>query len=539
MRLATTVVCSVAVLQACTVKDYTFVNISAITVSPANSSIPIGGTQQFTATGTLADGSTQDVSSAVSWSSTDPSVATIDGSGTASALAAGTTTIQASSNGVNGTTQLRVVSLTSIAVTPANPTIALGGTQQLTATGTYSDGTTTQNLTSSVTWTSSLSTVATVSASGLATGVGLGATTIRAQLGSIQGTTTLTVRGLLSITVNPPNPSILMSDPQQFQAIGHFNTGPDEDITQSATWRSDTTSVATINNLGLARGVGAGMSRILARSASVEGSTTISVTGPTLIAVTPSSASITMLGRTQQFMATGTFLGGPTRNLTDLVSWSSLVTTVATVNPSGLAFGLGYGGTLIRAATGSVTGSAGLTVGLTSLFVTPAYPAIPAVNGTRQFTADGGFPSVPPQQDITAFVGWTSTVPTVATIVTVGSPDAGLATGLGPGGTTIQAASGTIDAGTGLTVALATIAISPLTASIPRTQTQQFTATGTFTGGPPQNITNFVSWSSSNMTVATINASGLATALAVGTTMIGASSGTITQGQLATLTVTP
>ena len=60
--------------------------------------------------------------------------------------------------------------LNSIAVTPANPTIQAGGTQQFTATGTYSDGST-QNITSQVTWASATTTVATINASGLASGV--------------------------------------------------------------------------------------------------------------------------------------------------------------------------------------------------------------------------------------------------------------------------------------------------------------------------------------------------------------------------------
>ena len=57
--------------------------------------------------------------------------------------------------------------LTSIAVTPANPTIQTGATQQFTATGTYSDNTT-QNITSQVTWASNTS-AATINSAGLAT----------------------------------------------------------------------------------------------------------------------------------------------------------------------------------------------------------------------------------------------------------------------------------------------------------------------------------------------------------------------------------
>ncbi len=90
--------------------------------------------------------------------------------------------------------------LQSIAVTPANPTILAGGTQQFTATGTYSDGST-QNLTTQATWTSSNTAVATVNAAGLATGASAGTATITATLGAVGGSTTLTVSPPPALTI--------------------------------------------------------------------------------------------------------------------------------------------------------------------------------------------------------------------------------------------------------------------------------------------------------------------------------------------------
>lgn len=82
--------------------------------------------------------------------------------------------------------------LVSLAVTPTNPSIAAGKQQQFTATGTYSDDTH-QDLTGSATWTSSASSVATISSSGLAAAVAVGSTTIQATSGSINDSTSLTV----------------------------------------------------------------------------------------------------------------------------------------------------------------------------------------------------------------------------------------------------------------------------------------------------------------------------------------------------------
>ena len=90
--------------------------------------------------------------------------------------------------------------LTSIAVTPANPAVAVGGTQQFTATGTYSDQST-QNLTSQVTWTSSSTAVATINGTGRATGVSQGSTTVTGALGELNGTSTLTVQAPGGVTI--------------------------------------------------------------------------------------------------------------------------------------------------------------------------------------------------------------------------------------------------------------------------------------------------------------------------------------------------
>src|SRR5580658_4176653 len=92
--------------------------------------------------------------------------------------------------------------LTSLSVTPATASIAVGGTQQYVATGTYNNGATVV-LTSRVIWGSGTTATATIAAGGLATGVAAGTTTISATLGSVTGTATLTVTSgtLVSIAV--------------------------------------------------------------------------------------------------------------------------------------------------------------------------------------------------------------------------------------------------------------------------------------------------------------------------------------------------
>ena len=142
--------------------------------------------------------------STATWSSSALNVATIGTGGLASSVATGITTISATSGSIAGMATLTVTpaTLVSIAVTPSLPFISLGGSQQFTATGTYSDSST-QNITTSVTWTSGSTAVATISnaagSQGLATSAGVGTSAITAALGSVSSVAD-------TLTVNPVTP---------------------------------------------------------------------------------------------------------------------------------------------------------------------------------------------------------------------------------------------------------------------------------------------------------------------------------------------
>ncbi len=189
----------------------TTAGLMSIAVSPANSTVGAGNSEQFTATGTFTGGGTYNLTQSVTWNSSKTTVATVSNAagtqGLATGVAAGTSSIRAASGKIAGSTVLTVTSaptLVSIAVTPASSSITLGASEQFTATGTYSDGTT-QNITNSVTWTSSAVTVATISnaagSQGLATSVGAGSTTIAATLGTVASSTTLTVNATAGVAI--------------------------------------------------------------------------------------------------------------------------------------------------------------------------------------------------------------------------------------------------------------------------------------------------------------------------------------------------
>ena len=294
-------------------------SLVSIAVTPANPSIGKGATQQFTATGTYSDNSTQNLTSSVTWGSTNTAAATITSAGLATGVATGSTTISAASGSISGSTNLTVTApvLVSIAVTPANPFITKGATQQFTATGTYSDNST-QNLTSSVTWSSTNTATATITSAGLATGVATGSTTIRATSGSISGSTNLTVTAtLVSIAVTPANASIAQGATQQFTATGTYSDNSTQNLTGSVTWSSTNTAAATITGAGLATGVAQGSTTIRATSGSISGSTTLTIS---------SSSSSGLVGWWKFDEGSGTTAAdssgsGYTMNLVNGVSW--------------------------------------------------------------------------------------------------------------------------------------------------------------------------------------------------------------------------
>jgi uncharacterized protein YjdB len=82
--------------------------LQSITVTPANTSVSVGSTQNYVATGQYSDGTTQAITSTVTWTSSSPGVATITASGQAIGVAKGSTTITATSGGISGSTTLTV-----------------------------------------------------------------------------------------------------------------------------------------------------------------------------------------------------------------------------------------------------------------------------------------------------------------------------------------------------------------------------------------------------------------------------------------------
>jgi hypothetical protein len=282
----------------------------------------------------------------------------------------------ATGNSITSFTQatINVIALASINVTPPAPQVAAGGTTQLTATGTYTDGSM-QNLTSTATWVSSASSVATVSAGlvscSASASVG-GSATISATgptaTGTTTGSTTVTCLApvLTSITIAPAQLTLPTGGTAQLAATGNYSSGPAQPLTNTVQWSSSVSSVATVSAAGVVScNAGAtmnGSATITATSGSVSASIGVTCQAAQLkyIKVSPEkNCEIPARGKFQ-LTAIGIFASGATKNVTTTANWTSSAPSIATVS-AGLvscqAFHSYYDGfATIFATVGSVSG---------------------------------------------------------------------------------------------------------------------------------------------------------------------------------------
>jgi uncharacterized protein YjdB len=334
------------------------------------------------------------------------------------------------------------------------------------------------------------------------------------------------VSQLVSIKVTPATASIPAGLTKPFVATGTYSDGTTHIISDTVTWTSDNTPVATIlSTTGVATGVSAGEATITATLNGQSASTILTVTAATLssIAVTPATDSIPA-GLAKTFVATGTYSNGTTFDISNTVAWTSANPLVATVGLStGIATGMSPGEATITATLNGQSGSTILTVTdatLSSIAVTPTTATV-VVGLTTTFIATGTY-SDGTTQIISDTVSWTSANPLVATV----GLSTGIATGVSAGNATITATLNGQSASTILTVTAATlssIAVTPATATVETGLTKTFVATGTYSDGTTHIISDTVIWTSSNTQVATVlSTTGVATGESTGEALITA-----------------
>jgi len=424
--------------------------LKSIAVTAPSTTVPFGTLTQFQAMGAYSDQSTRDLTSTATWTSSNPAVTTISGSGTATALNinAAPVTITATSGGVSGNMQFTVVAatLTSIAISGAPAvTIAKGTSYLFSAVGSYNDGST-RDISFQVAWSSSATSVATIAANtGLAQSVGTGMTTITATLAGVSANLALNVSGatITSIVVAPSGATIAPLTTKVFTAIGIFSDSSSQDITHDVVWASSsgTTTISNaVGSIGVASGVGSGATNVSATFGGVSGSATLNVSAATLasIAVTPASAGLAA-GTTLPLQAVATFSDGTTQHIETAAAWTTSASAVATVNSYGSVTGVSNGPVTITCQLGAVNSTANLTVEpLTAITISSTNAGV--AQGTSIILNATGTLADMTTQKLTNSVFWTSSNPSVTTISDALGLSFGAATGSAPGTTTVTAA---------------------------------------------------------------------------------------------------
>lgn len=494
----------------------------ALSVAPARLDLVLGTSGALTANLKLRDGHTLDATSDVSWSTDDQSVAIVDNSGHVRAVAAGLARISAKLEGLRGgaVVAVRDVELVAIALDPSRARLAIGSEQSLRATGRFSDGSM-QVISDSVRWSSHDSTVATVDAHGVVRAVGLGSTTIGAELSGVSASSELTVSGALvtSIDVTPASATVELGGAIPLVASAVFDDGSTQDITHVASWSSADDAIASVSeDDGLVTGVSAGTTKIHAQFRGQQGNATIEVSGEAVvaIAISPALPAALPLGASQQFQLTGTLAGGGSVDLTENanVSFESsnpVACAIAnTAGSKGVATALSLGTTTIAASFvgfGHVLHAEPVALDCTnarlvSLALGPNDATVPATV-ELPFTAIGTYTDGS-TRDETERSDWASSDGDVASVSnTAGSK--GVALALLPGDATVlvtQLVAGVaIDAQAVLHVdlgVLSLVRVKPLSAQVAIGATRSFTATGVFSDGYSYDLTRTVAWSVSD-----------------------------------------
>lgn len=344
--------------------------VAAISIAPPTIALQAGKTLQVTATPRDSAGNSLS-GLATTWSSSDTNIAKISTTGILTARNEGSASLHVVIGGKSADAPVAVAKapVASVSVSPSAPSVAIASTVQFTASTRDASGNALSGRT--ISWSSSNTAVATISAAGVAGGVAAGTVTITATSEGVSGQATLTVTTtappppppVATVTVSLGSSSVTAGQGTQATALlkdagGNVLTG------RTIAWSSSNTAVATVNATGAVTSLAAGTAKITATSEGKSGFATLTVTAPVVpvAAVTVSlGASSLTTGQTTQATAvtkdaSGNVLTGR------LITWSSSNTTVATVSSSGLVSALAGGTAQITATSESKSGSASLSV---------------------------------------------------------------------------------------------------------------------------------------------------------------------------------
>ena len=415
--------------------------VSGIVLSSNNITLISTQTVQLLATISPANASNQEIV----WSSSNLAVATVS-NGFITAIATGSANITVSSTDGSNVSAVVLVTVTAVPVIPVsniilNQTSASlhpANTLMLTATVTPSNATD-----KTVTWSSS-STNATVNSLGVVTAVSAGSAVIRATTvsGNLVAKCTLTITvSVASVTIDPNLTTINTGSTKQLTAT----IVPSNATNKAVTWSSANISVATVNSLGVIRGISAGSTTIRAETIDGGFAATSSVTVNIGVQkITQNTSNLSLLkGATFQAIATIT----PSNATNKTVTWSSAIGSIATVSNSGLITAVGNGTGIISCFTQDGNKISSIIVRVTTP-VSSVHLTQTAITLSRNATYQL-LSVISPSTASTRAVKWYSSNSAIATVSSSGNVR-GVA--IGSAVITVQTSDGSFQAACNITV---------------------------------------------------------------------------------------
>ncbi len=331
---------------------------TTVTVTPAAVELnALGATEQLTAE--VRDQNGQPMAgAAVTWSSSDASVATVDAQGLATAAGNGTATITATAGSASGSATVTVRQVVStVTVLPAADTLVEADTLRLAAVASDANGHAVEG--EVFAWSSTDTLVARVDDAGLVTGVAAGAVAVAAAADGVTGQSELVVVVPAPTTVAvTPETAELTSLGQEVQLAVEVRDQIGRALADiDVSWSSDDASVATVDSAGLVTAVGMGATRVTATAGDATGAAAVTVMQSAgSVTVSPAADTIapgdTLRLGAEAFDANGHTVAGAA------FTWSSSDASVARVDASGLVRGVGEG----TATIGSAVGTSEITV---------------------------------------------------------------------------------------------------------------------------------------------------------------------------------
>ena len=450
--------------------------LESLTVSAQTTAVPSGTVTQLSATGLFASGKSGDITSLVTWTSAQPSIAGVSARGVADGKAQGKATVTAAYDGLTATIELTVGApdLASIEVVPPVAVLANGLSQPFTAKANFTDGTS-KDITSAATWAVE-GTVATLAMDPVAAKgamVGRGKVTIGYQNKAASAVLVVTDAVLSSLALQPESPSLARGTTLPVRVIGTYSDGMTRDVTSMVAWTSEDAATAAIAD-GQLQGKAVGATKVTAALGTVKADGTCTVTAATLssVALTPAHPVLPS-GSSVTFTATGTFSDGSTQDLTAQAQWQSSAGAIAAVQAgtAGLVKAVDLGQTTITATVLGKSGTAVLSVtpaALTGIDISPKNPTVAAL-ATQAFIATGSYTDGS-TVDLSSAVTWASADAAVATISNVAG-SRGVATAVAPGSAAISASFSGVSAQTTITVpvlAAGTMTLTPRSSTVIR-----------------------------------------------------------------------